>query len=672
MQWKTSFLNRGLIRNAFKRLYWIPSLYLGVLFFTVPLQVVMQAPLLNNDTYNYSFQQILGFGSNPFNLMLILTVPVLTALLLFNYLHSKGYSDAMHSLPIKRSAMFTSHVFVGLLFLALPAIITAIATWLLSITLNLTEFVEAQSILTWLFTVLLMNSVMFMSAVFMGMVTGLAMAQGVFTYILLFLPIGLVTLLAYNLQLFLYGFDWNYYMESSMDLLIIISPLMRIFNLTSNLLSTREVFGYALFCAVLFGLSYYLYRIRKLERNMETITFNGINHLFKYGFTLCFMLLGGLYFGSAHGGLSWIIFGYIFFSIVGFFIAEAILQKSVYVFNKRAFIHYGAYLAIVMAVFTAVNTDAIGYEDRIPPPHEVEAVYYSQGGYWAYLNNNQRLYQEEENIQYIQQLHQALITNRQGVHENRLQPGGRANITIIYELKNGGEIARSYQVFDTTAFKELMDPIHNSTEYKKVNYDIFHVDPDDLDKITFGTYAHGNHKSYSVVNQSEIEEVVSILQQDILATSYEDLTSARNWGFIEVYVPVKDDPRAMHTRSSHMSWNKSFHLIDAWLEEKGYLEHARITSSDVHSLIVEQVYSLEDIHDNPSGIVQDENIIFKTSDPAEIEKCMLMSREHRWRKPEGNFPQYLVRYYNQDNQQIMYEELTKEDMPSFVADQIAE
>ena len=121
----------------------------------------------------------------------IAVIPVLTAILLFRYIQSKKSVDMIHCLPIKRVKLYDNHIFIGILILVVPVLITALSALLLKEALNLNNYrfhFTVKTVASWTGRTILFNIVIFLSSVLVGMFTGLSSAQGILTYIFLFLP----------------------------------------------------------------------------------------------------------------------------------------------------------------------------------------------------------------------------------------------------------------------------------------------------------------------------------------------------------------------------------------------------------------------------------------------------------------------------------------------------
>jgi len=675
MQSKISLLNKGILKNDIKGFYWFPVLYFIVLVFFVPLQIIMRLPYLKEISSQYHYiHGILDFGGNGSQHILLMTAPVLLAILLFNYLQKKNPSDMIHSLPIKRKTLFTSHIMVGLGFLTLPVIATALVTWVIQVVYNLEAFFPLNDILSWATITIIINLVMFMSTVFVGTVTGISLVQGALTYIVLFLPLGLLYLVFYNMQIFLYGLNWRFYIYDKEGLLMALSPIYRIVNLYNNP-GITELVGYSIFIVVLYFIGTYVYQKRKLENNMQPIVFNNLRYLFKYGVSISCMFTAGLYFASEQGSIYWILFGYVVASFLGYFIAEGILQKSVRVFNKKSLRSFGIYLGVIVVILLGINTDILGFEKNIPAADEIESIYFQSNFYYHRYNSDSNYY-SDENIELIREIHKEIIMNKKHVKYSQ-RPNGKETLDLhfVYQLENGKKVSRSYDGIDTSPYKEKIAAIYGSMEYKKMTYDIFDLDPLDIEKVTLGSDAI--NKNLAVYSIDELTELLQLLKDEIEAASYEELRDPRIWGSIALMlkdtdeednntVPERtsyDSSTRQYYKSVYIPWLKSFHNLDAWLFENDYLEKARIVPMEVHYMVVEMVNSQVEI-DKTQGH-SSEAKRYETYDKVEID-IGLQNYSNRWSSDE--FPKFVVGFYNEADQQLIYSSIENNHVPQFILD----
>ena len=127
MQSKTSSFNRGMWIQSMRNVGWIGLVYLLVLLFALPLQLIFTftgkvEPYIEKPDTLFDV-----FGGLEFVLMFV--VPVLLGIFLFRYIQTKIAADYIHSLPIKRSTLFHQNMLLGALVLVVPILITGIVTF---------------------------------------------------------------------------------------------------------------------------------------------------------------------------------------------------------------------------------------------------------------------------------------------------------------------------------------------------------------------------------------------------------------------------------------------------------------------------------------------------------------------------------------------------------------
>jgi len=274
MKLKTSFINRGILFNDFKRFAWISAGYLLVLLLSLPLKVFMLYSQLEDIRINnvYMYSRIFQFDTNQsfLSVMALILVPVLTGLLLFRYLQDNQAADMIHALPVKREVLYNTHIIAGILILFMPLTLTALISWALVSGLGIEQL--NGIILSWLFISLLINLLFFMTSVAVGMITGMTTLQGVLTYILLHLPSGLSVLLLNNMHKYTYGFAYDYYLGKIEKL----SPLIRLTEISIHPIKTSEIAVYLLSSITLYFVGRYIYQRRHIEAAGNAIAFDGL------------------------------------------------------------------------------------------------------------------------------------------------------------------------------------------------------------------------------------------------------------------------------------------------------------------------------------------------------------------------------------------------------------
>jgi len=610
MKSKVSFFNVGIIRNDIKNYGWIAGAYLLALLLSTPLRILMiytHQQELNYDFYPsaYVFNGYLNvfeFRSAPFLLLLTMAVPVLTGVLLFQYLQNSRAADSLHTLPVKRQVLYNSHVLTGGLFLIIPLIITALVSWALATGLEI-ESLNGAIILKWLTVAALFNLLFFAVSVGVGMFTGMSTAQFVLTYIVLLLPSGLLALATHNLSFYWAGFPISY-IDPQLD----ISPLIRLADYSSqNPLSITEMAAYILSAVFILWLGRKVYQKRDLEMASHALVFPVLHPIFVYGVAFCSMLLLGSYFYKAQNSLSWTYFAYLLGSGLGFFLAKIIISKSIKVFNLINLRHYAYFIGTVLLLGAAVRFDLFNYQKDIPLLADIESVYMDQSFFmldyqpkvqvsyytndWGefvfyenvnpYKINQKPIYKEADSIAAVHALHQRIIENLDEFkpqHSRRYDPQ-KINICLAYKLKNGSMFYRQYHNVSLDKFAAELKPIYESAEHKYLHYNILKVNPDAIKALTINAY--NTNRSVKITDAELIETALTMLKSDILNMSYEDIISSLpGWADINLLLD--------NNYSLNLTWEKSYKNFGKWLQAVGQYHKARIIPEDIEYALIER------------------------------------------------------------------------------------
>lgn len=588
----TSFLNIGLLQNDFKRFSWIGIAYFFALILSVPLNILMRYSRAEHFEY-INYLEVFSFTSSPLQLILLLTVPILTALLLFRYTQSHKEIDLMHALPIKREIIYNTHIVSGIIFLFVPLILTALISFFLISGLGI-ENVGASDILSWLAISLLMSMLFFMTCAGVGMFTGIYSVQGILSYILLFLPSGLALLLLHNLNIYIYGFAQDYYLSSMTET----SPMVRLSTLEYFPLQSSEIIIYLIAIIILYFAGRYLYQKRQLETAGNAITFDILRPFFKYSVTFCTMLLLGSYFQETQISMGWTYFGYFLGAIIGYFLMEILLNKSLAVFKSKQIKGFAIFSLISILLIVSLHYDLMGYEDRIPDINEVENVYLSNsfynlheykqrtatkpGRYEHEINPVVHIFTESQNIANIYALHQEILTNKKlnikALPVNNTYDPKYERICLAYELKNGSRIYRQYSV-NSSEYENRLKAIYESKEYKQFNNKILQTNSAEVKYIEITAWDTSKH--LRIIDPVLIKGAIDALQKDIYAQSYTNMKSnVVPWAQINISLG-KD-------HNINLSWQKSYQYFDAWLIDNEKYNQARILPEDLLYAVIEE------------------------------------------------------------------------------------
>ncbi|WP_102706361.1 ABC transporter permease [Terribacillus saccharophilus] len=513
---KTSSIKKQIIRQDLRLSAWLSVLYFLALFVILPLQILFQ--YTNPETRRYMEKISLFYYLPELQWILSITAPVFFGVLLFRYLHKKQVSDFVHSLPIKRSALLHHHAVTGLLLLALPILLNGVILFALQSFTGIGNYYSGMNVLYWICVLLFLNVLLYIAAIFIGMVTGLLSMHVVLTYIFVLFPAGIMILIFYNLRTLLTGFPLDYYLNAAVVKFSPISYFMDII-ITQHRISLLMIGIFAAAGILLYLGAYWLYVHRKLEYTSQAIVYPFMRPVFRFGVTFCVMMTGGLYFHEMTGSMSWTVIGYLAGSLLGFIIAEAILKKTWRVYsNYKSYLIFAGFLVVV---FLCVYLVKESYENNIPEVSEVERVYF--GDDYIYSENKDLIesgikplyFTEEKDIEMVQQLQKEVIHS---FNSYSVDYSDDTRYTfIVYELKNGDKVARSYaySLEENPELKKLQYEIEGSSLYKHANNQVFNVNREAIYAVDVQSDALASNGP-TISDQNTIDAIIDAIKKDIV------------------------------------------------------------------------------------------------------------------------------------------------------------
>ncbi|WP_070121000.1 hypothetical protein [Bacillus marinisedimentorum] len=582
MKSKMSFFNRGVMKQDFKQHGWISLLFFVGLFFIFPLQFLMAA---SNDDHIYHYLKNIFDAGFEISAVATIGVSIGAGIFLFRYLMMKDAADMVHSLPIRRGGLYINHAASGVLLLMIPIWLNAAITALILLGTNVSPMLQPSSLLEWGAILTLISVFSFLFTVFVGMLTGMSVAQGILTIIFLFLPAGLALLVSYQLKIFLYGFSERYIETSRVENW---SPAIRFISIRpENLLTSAELAYYIALIVIFFLAGFVLYRNRSLETVTQPLSFRFLRPIFLSGVTFCAMLLGGTYFTEYQQyNTFWLVFGYLFGAAAGYLVAYMVLQKSWRVFQLRTAGGFAGYAAIIALLLFSVQADVFGYESNVPAADEIAGVYFGEDAYQLHqkiAENRTPFSDDQQYIQAVRTLHDQIAARQPEVsgHPSTLRP-----VFIAYDLNNGEKIVREYTI-SLDMFQYELKPILEARPYKRDRFALHQLDMP-VDKITFLPVERYD-EGITIVDQEEISALKALLKREILSLSVDEMNDKRKrWGDIE-FLFSNDDRH-------HYAFAKAHDEIEQWLADKGYLEKARLNADEVASMEIFQLKEKIDIN----------------------------------------------------------------------------
>ena len=587
--------NKGLFSSDLKRLWWVSALYSIALLFILPFYHLLQGTSKENEWAWEGLKESLklSFDHSEFQVMLIYAIPVLVAVLLFSYLHSNRSTATMHSFPVTRKQLFCTHWGAGVVLLTVPVIITGLVLMLVQQATFLQEAYTLGNIFSWMGLTLLFDILFFALAVFVGMYTGNPAAQIIFTYILLALPFGLYELVRYNLSIFLYGFSNAPLHQSLIDSLPPYALLSG--HIGKEAFSTGNFIEYLILILVIFAFALVAYKARKLEAAGDVVAFSIVRPIFKYGVTLCTMLLVGAYFASiSDGSLAIAAFGYFFGSLLGYVIAEILLQKS-FMIIRTGYKGYLVYAILLAVALFAVQTDAFGYVNRVPQPEEIEEVFLGSINYWSDINETKSGEANKEITDSIYQPQGVFFKTPQNIknvtdlHHKILQikpPLEGPQQFIIYSLANGKHLIRQYNL-DEKKLAANLKPVYESVEYKEGKYPVLRQNPNAV-KIIEIRDPRTPKEPAILADKVVISQLMGALRKDLMNATYEQMISQKqNLPTIDI-TDTNDKIQSYGIPNSYTS-------VSDWLKQNNYFKKNILQLNEIKNAVLEAPNSDPDV-----------------------------------------------------------------------------
>lgn len=555
--------------------------YFGLLsvliFLCYPLQFLMEITKKLQDVSGYSPDYLAYLESNLYHkydlagigmnytgasmilfTMLMLVMPVVLAMLMNNYMHSKKAADVYHALPVRREALMGANALAAMTMLAVPLavsyLIIAVAT---CVKFGFDTRIIGYQILdfvVWMIIAFLIYVIVTAVATQVGTAFDTLWFSGILFFVL---PALLGTYLLLG-NLFLYGFPTS---EELVESLLLLSPVL--FPINRLLLtSVNGIDGeyasigmqdlsrsfrqsnitaliYLLLAAVLLFLAMKLY-VRRPSERAETTTSKGVLPLFVQGVgTILASIYCGLFFYAINWDESNMIF--IIWAIIGgmlaFTVLEVILNRG-FKTLLRALPMGAVMVAVAVGVSLIMMTGGFGYENRVPALTEVASItlehnnaltnadtiqgreYLSENS-WRNIELNADL-TDDASKEAVARFHQAVVQegdkNRMNAWED--VPYVYLGASLTYHLNNGRTVQRYYSTASVEATKQLL-PLLGSEEYLK-NKDLFFAA--DAGSMRYWELVNGTgtNRRKLTLTQEESAALLKAVQTDMISRTQED------------------------------------------------------------------------------------------------------------------------------------------------------
>ena len=494
MKSKISFfsVSPAIIREDFRRFWAIPVLaFIGYFLFGLLPIIVNYGLITKNGGENAmvvgQLVDAMLSGQNPFLIVNMAWVPILSGLLIFSYLHRTGSVITVHSQPVTRNILFGGHFLSCALFTILPIILTGIVLLIIASpiydpdSLTVGSQIAAQGaqqaaetgrnifaradIVRWMWDYILISLYILSITVFGGMIPGMSLHHFIAAVGFNALVPVCYLLLMQFFDIYLFGYN-----GSSFTYIMRLHPLIQ--SVDSSHFGVVESLIYLLIAAAITAFSLLLYRKRRLERATDGVVFKAANVAITliFGF-LGMSLLGFIFHESFHQSAKMTVFGYIAGAVLAIIIIRMIIMKTIRVFDRGLLKIMISYLIVACAFFAVITFDLTGFESRVPGEGEADGVRVSGIGKSYY--ESPAILTDPETVALVEDLHRDL-TEMKDASENAPDYETVTNITLTYFTGNANgddykeTMTRSYYVPEGLFYPgQAFAALQESAEWKE-------------------------------------------------------------------------------------------------------------------------------------------------------------------------------------------------------------
>lgn len=534
---------------ALKKHKGISALLALLMFMALPMLLIMIMPNLKTRVYpaiardestKYFIERIAELNAF-FVVPLILIFTILFSALLFGYMHQKRSVDLFHSLPVGRTPMMLGRLLAGFTLITAPVLLNFAITFIVGACYSV-DISQCYGTVSYMLWIILISTASLIFMALMAVCTGTTFDM-------------IISALGVNLGYPLFIFLGNYLISSILPgygnqvdigslILTALSPfaaafmpLMRANEFNSGIINQSFFIWWLIFSIILLAAAITLYNRRKSECAETGFAFPLPKTIIRFLITAVSGLGIGLALGESDEPINFFI-GLISGSLAAHIVVEAVYSRG-FKKLKKSFVYYGLFLAVFFVAYTIFVTGCFGYDIKVPQAEEVESIqvegrYINSDDFNLHDKDGRTIghitptIKDSKNIKTITDSHKkAVLQKRSKKFPYCFDSDLLYNdFTIIYKLKNGKTLKRSYpcNIYDTqnytnsptdnpTDYNNLILEIKKLNEFKISGNSAFYINAEDIKSIN--TDNNNNEKSFSPDEKTK-ELFLKAWQQDIL------------------------------------------------------------------------------------------------------------------------------------------------------------
>ena len=667
MNSKTSLFNKGIYKATLRRFLWGSVLYFVMLFVTTGMMILLNEDPNYVNTYWSARGEstILSTDYMIFPMLMSVVAPTIVGLLIFRFIHSKKTSIFVHSLPVKREANYISSVLAALTLMAAPVILNAVVLAIMSVTTFSLHFTVGDCIV-WMLLNLFALFTMFSAVCFVSAITGNSFAM--IGLNILFHTIALIISAAFAMvcEIFLYGFPGE---GALIDKVFNNSFITRIPSIMTGwgYAKAEVVTGYTkdivIFCVIamaLYLLSGILYKKRRMETAEDVAGFNCLNIIFRYLVTFvgAISTFAILAYSIYENPVSLWITVFVVSAVI-YFGAEMLLKKTLRVWKSyKGYIGFLVAFSGILCVFAFTNF--FGFETNVPRSEKVESV-----AIYEYYRERKPISKDDEIIAKAIAVHSSMLKEKEILSKREY----KTRIHIEYSLRNGKEINRVYPI-DEDTLHEIMNSLYESTEYKKMQEEIFTP----MQEV----YMVRIENDYPVDDKEKMRELIDCIKKDVSVLSYNQINSgSRTFGIEINYIPAEDDtegvyavitspqsPEGYRTKYEYININANYKNTIKWLRDNGYWEGVALKNEG--TMYIARDWSNLPFFDEEGRLVDDikeKEAFIKLENSEDVAKIVDFCNyaQRRYVKEKDRYTVYLV-YSGQEKDYTVLTTISREEI----------
>jgi ABC-2 type transport system permease protein len=511
-----------------------------LLFMALPMLLLITAPgWLENykDDVNMTAAQITEQINRQFtsfiNNINALVFPVLMVfavvltVVLFGYFQKKRSVDFFHALPVGRVPLMLSGWCTGLTVLFIPYILNMLAVEIIASAYGF-QVDGTLNPVQLMFWVLLMTAAVFTFCMLMMACSGSVFDTAVSV---LGISVGyplLVICGSTAAQMLLPGFAVD--IRNHLAVVTALSPFAAAFVAVFADQSAGMLAWWLVLTALMLFGACLVYRRRKSEAAEDRFAFPAVKIVIRFLATAVAGIGLGLILMSSNGGAGNFFIGLLAGSVAAHVTVEAVYSRG-FRQLKRSAVWYAGFAMLFLLYYGVLCTGFFGYDQRVPNAADVKSVqvvmdnsYASPSCNQIYDENNRLLttlkpiITKPENIQTVTQAHKKVAALfRSSGYPYLLSQSSGDHINLVYTLKNGNTMTRSFQCFspnmDFDAFSASTKDVSLMEEYYTGLDMIFYLQPEDVETVRFNDERTDKGEE-NEISSAKAKEVLEALRAD--------------------------------------------------------------------------------------------------------------------------------------------------------------